>query len=117
MAVDRARKGLGPTMIESIVVRLLPHSSSDDHKKYRTEKSIEDDKMNDPIKKFKNECIKNKTLSNEDLDKLEKQVQDSIDKDTLWAEQQEDPTDYKINLFSKENKFNVNLKEKDNDIV
>ena len=28
LAVDRARKGLGPTVIESMVVRLLPHSSS-----------------------------------------------------------------------------------------
>ena len=37
-AVDRARKGKGPSVIISDVVRLLPHSSSDDHTKYRTKK-------------------------------------------------------------------------------
>ena len=48
-ACDRARKGLGPTLIESMVVRLLPHSSSDDHRKYRLEKDINSDKKNDPL--------------------------------------------------------------------
>lgn len=32
-AVDRARKGKGPSVVVSDVVRLLPHSSSDDQKK------------------------------------------------------------------------------------
>jgi 2-oxoisovalerate dehydrogenase E1 component len=34
-AVARARKGEGPSVIEADTVRLLPHSSSDDHRKYR----------------------------------------------------------------------------------
>ena len=32
-AIERARKGLGPSVIVSKVVRLLPHSSSDDQRK------------------------------------------------------------------------------------
>ena len=39
-AIERARKGLGPSVIVSKVVRLLPHSSSDDQRKYRTEKEF-----------------------------------------------------------------------------
>ena len=42
-AVDRARKGHGPTIIESNVVRLLPHSSSDDHRKYRGADELHND--------------------------------------------------------------------------
>ena len=43
-AVDRARKGKGPSVIISHVVRLLPHSSSDDQRKYRSDKDLESDK-------------------------------------------------------------------------
>ena len=55
-----------------MVVRLLPHSSSDDHRKYRLEKDINSDKNNDPLEKFKHVCIKNNILSKNDFLKLEK---------------------------------------------
>ena len=40
-AVERARRGKGPSIIISNVVRLLPHSSSDDQRKYRTPEDLE----------------------------------------------------------------------------
>ena len=55
-SVDRARKGHGPTVIESNVVRLLPHSSSDDHRKYRTEKDMQKDLSKDTIIVFEEIC-------------------------------------------------------------
>ena len=58
LAVDRARKGKGPTVIVSNLVRLLPHSSSDDHNKYRTDKELKDDEKRDPIEILKKQCIK-----------------------------------------------------------
>jgi 2-oxoisovalerate dehydrogenase E1 component len=48
-AVERARTGKGPTMIVADVVRLLPHSSSDDQRKYRPEDDLKADKARDPI--------------------------------------------------------------------
>ena len=39
-AVQRARRDKGPSIIVSHVVRLLPHSSSDDQRKYRDEKAL-----------------------------------------------------------------------------
>ena len=116
-ACDRARKGLGPTLIESMVVRLLPHSSSDDHRKYRLEKDINSDKNNDPLEKFKQVCIKNNILSKNDFLKLEKNISDEIDEDALWAEKQNDPEDSTLNLFVKEKKFDSNIVLKENDIV
>ena len=47
-AVERARRGKGPSVIVSNVVRLLPHSSSDDQRKYRTEEDLEADKKEIP---------------------------------------------------------------------
>ncbi|MBI44671.1 MAG: tungsten formylmethanofuran dehydrogenase [Candidatus Marinimicrobia bacterium] len=116
-AVDRARKGLGPTVIESMVVRLLPHSSSDDHNKYRSKEDIETDKLNDPIEKFKNECIQSKIIKQEEFDKLEQKISNDIDNDTLWAEEQQDPTDPMVNLFEEEIKFEHEAQYNDNDIV
>jgi 2-oxoisovalerate dehydrogenase E1 component len=48
-AVARARKGDGPTLVVADVVRLLPHSSSDDQRKYRPEADLAADKARDPI--------------------------------------------------------------------
>ena len=116
-ACDRARKGLGPTLIESMVVRLLPHSSSDDHRKYRLEEDINSDKNNDPLEKFKQVCIKNNILSKNDFLKLEKSISDEIDEDALWAEKQNDPEDSALNLFVEEKKFDSDIVLKENDVV
>jgi 2-oxoisovalerate dehydrogenase E1 component alpha subunit len=51
-AVYRARGGEGPTLIESNVVRLTPHSSDDDDRRYRPESEREEDRHKDPIHVF-----------------------------------------------------------------
>ena len=53
-AIARARCGDGPTLIEANVVRLLPHSSSDDQRKYRPADELEEDLARDPIPALKN---------------------------------------------------------------
>ena len=63
-AVERARRGKGPTVIVSNVVRLMPHSSSDDQRKYRSEKELEEDRKSDPLLIFQKKCIK-KSIINE----------------------------------------------------
>ena len=90
-AIDRARKGKGPTVIESKVVRLLPHSSSDDHRKYRTEEEIDKDKLKDPIIIFEKACIKEKIIKKEEFDKIYKEIKNQVDQDAEWAELQENP--------------------------
>ena len=51
-AADRARAGEGPTLIESNVVRLTPHSSDDDDRRYRPEADREEARHHDPIDVF-----------------------------------------------------------------
>jgi 2-oxoisovalerate dehydrogenase E1 component alpha subunit len=48
-AVARARAGEGPTLIEASVERLLPHTTDDDHTRYRTAEDIERMSKRDPI--------------------------------------------------------------------
>jgi len=90
-SVDRARKGLGPTLIESHIPRLLPHSSSDDHRKYRSEDDLNDDIKKDPIELFKDECIKEKIFTEKDFIKIEKDILNDIQDDVDWAAMQDDP--------------------------
>src|SRR3989339_1646135 len=48
-AVDNARAGKGPALIEAFTYRLADHSTSDDAKKYRSDKEVEEWAKRDPI--------------------------------------------------------------------
>jgi pyruvate dehydrogenase E1 component alpha subunit len=52
-AVDRARAGGGPTLIEALTFRMGPHSSSDDPTRYRPQDLVEEWQKKDPIVRFR----------------------------------------------------------------
>ncbi len=52
-AVDRARAGEGPTLVETVTYRMAGHSSSDDPTRYRDSASVEAWAQRDPIDRFK----------------------------------------------------------------
>ena len=90
-AVDRARKGKGPSVIISHVVRLLPHSSSDDQRKYRSDKDLESDKKRDPIAQFEKYCVNKKVASANDFETIRNKVFEQVNKDAEWADKQNHP--------------------------
>ena len=90
-AVERARRGKGPSLIVSNVVRLLPHSSSDDQRKYRTPKALEEDRKRDPLTILEDQCIREKLISAKEIEKIRTEVIAQVDADTEWAEGQEHP--------------------------
>jgi len=51
-AVDRARNGGGPTLIEAITYRLGVHTTADDPTKYRSSEEVETWKPRDPLLRF-----------------------------------------------------------------
>ncbi|WP_285768858.1 thiamine pyrophosphate-dependent dehydrogenase E1 component subunit alpha [Peribacillus sp. SI8-4] len=51
-AADRARRGEGPTLVETVSYRLTPHSSDDDDRSYRTADEVAEAKTKDSIKTF-----------------------------------------------------------------
>jgi pyruvate dehydrogenase E1 component alpha subunit/2-oxoisovalerate dehydrogenase E1 component alpha subunit len=51
-AVDKARSGGGPTLIEAVTYRMGGHSSSDDPSVYRNDEEVEMWKRRDPIARF-----------------------------------------------------------------
>ena len=56
-AVERARRGEGPTLIEALTYRLGAHSTSDDPSKYRDESITEEWKTRCPIARFRSLLI------------------------------------------------------------
>ena len=90
-AVERARRGKGPSLVVSNVVRLLPHSSSDDQRKYRTPKALDEDRKRDPLTILEDQCIRGKLISAKEIEKIRTEVKVKVDADTEWAESQEHP--------------------------
>ena len=71
-AADRARKGEGPTLIETVSYRLTPHSSDDDDRSYRAADEVAEAKTQDALVTFA-KYIKEVGLLN---DENEKQIND-----------------------------------------
>ncbi len=89
-AYEYARSGKGPVLVEAECVRLLSHSSSDDQKKYRDIQDLEEDLRNDPIEKFSNYVLSNNLLSQKELDDIQVQVREEVERASAEALNSED---------------------------
>ncbi len=64
-AAERARRNLGPTLIEYVTYRAAAHSSSDDPSVYRPKEESEAWPLGDPIERLKNHLIVKKIWTEE----------------------------------------------------
>jgi 2-oxoisovalerate dehydrogenase E1 component alpha subunit len=85
-AVERARSGQGPTLIELKVSRMTPHSSDDDDRSYRPREEIEAMKARDPVPAFAESLIKQKVLTQKDVEKLEAEIKEQVEEAVQQAE-------------------------------
>jgi len=81
-AVERARSGGGPTLIEAVTYRLGPHTTSDDPTIYREDSEVEEWKGKDPLKRFK-KYLTDKGIWNEDLDKKQSEEYENYVNETF----------------------------------
>ncbi len=98
-AVELARSGQGPSLIEADTVRLLPHSSSDSDKKYRNKQEMDNEKSKDPVLKLENYLVKSDILTAEDIVALRAKVKAGIDQAADEADQAEHPTKESVSDF------------------
>ena len=77
-AVEKARAGAGPTMIEAVTYRMGPHSSSDDPTRYRPAAQVEEWKRKDPIPRFRAYLEKKGLWDEIDDQTLTKELDDEI---------------------------------------
>jgi 2-oxoisovalerate dehydrogenase E1 component len=102
-AVQRARENKGPSLVHAHVVRLLPHSSSDDHRKYRTPQEIELDRQRDPIPRMARFLQEQGYLQEREIESLKEEVKCAVDEAAEWAESRSlpDPSTVLHNLYGK----------------
>ncbi|MFA9556001.1 thiamine pyrophosphate-dependent dehydrogenase E1 component subunit alpha [Evansella sp. AB-rgal1] len=85
-ARDRALKGEGPSLIETVSYRLTPHSSDDDDSTYRAKEEVEEAKKVDSIVTF-GSYLKSAGILTEEMDnKIRSEIRKEIDEATDYAE-------------------------------
>ncbi len=101
-AVEYCRAGNGPAFIEAECVRLFPHSSSDDPKKYRSAEEIAQDKLKDPLPKFEQFLLDQKIIDQKEIERIRKEIKKEIEDASDYAEAAESPTADTVerNIFS-----------------
>jgi 2-oxoisovalerate dehydrogenase E1 component subunit alpha len=90
-AVERARAGEGPTLIEAKVHRLTAHSSDDQQTKYRSEEELATERTKDCVPVFRTQLRDAGVLTDEVEAKLDAEVKGIVDEATEYAEAQPDP--------------------------
>jgi len=90
-AVERARRGDGPTLIEARVTRLTAHSSDDQQTKYRTEEELVAERALDPVPRFAAQLRDAGILTDEAEERIRAGIKAAVDDATEYAESQPDP--------------------------
>ncbi len=90
-ALEHIRAGKGPVCLVADVVRLLPHSSSDDHTKYRTPDELEADRQIDPISRMEAALLAEDLITEDEVETMQEEVHEEVDEAAKWAQKQADP--------------------------
>jgi pyruvate dehydrogenase E1 component alpha subunit len=81
-AVERARSGKGPSLVECETYRLEVHTTADDPTRYRDENEVEEWAARDPLDRLHTLLSATGALKDSDYEDLEQKLDDEID--TAW---------------------------------
>jgi pyruvate dehydrogenase E1 component alpha subunit len=91
-AVDRARKGGHPTLLEVRTYRYMGHSMSDPlHGVYRTKDEVEEQKKKDPISQLADKLKEEQVMDQGALDALDAAVHAEVEEAVKFADESPDP--------------------------
>lgn len=90
-AVEKARSGEGPTILWCELDRLSSHTSSDDHRVYRSQDDIDEMMKRDPIVVLAQELIASGELTEKQWADIQDEIKELVDKDYIEAEDSPDP--------------------------
>jgi 2-oxoisovalerate dehydrogenase E1 component alpha subunit len=85
-AVDRARAGGGPGLVEARAYRITPHTSDDDDRTYRTREEVDQYKKQDPLVTAQAMLEKKGLLKREEYEKMDERARQMVDKAVKDAE-------------------------------
>lgn len=90
-AIDLARRGGGPSLVEFKTFRMTGHSAHDDAG-YVPDELFEEWKKKDPILLFEKALLEEGTVTGDDIEKMQKEIVAIIDDAVEWAENEPLPT-------------------------
>ncbi|GAA1783211.1 pyruvate dehydrogenase (acetyl-transferring) E1 component subunit alpha [Agromyces lapidis] len=102
-AVERARAGGGPTLIEGVTYRIEPHTNSDDPSRYRAARDVEHWKRRDPIERLEKYLVSEgaltETLRAEITDEAEELA--AATREVMTAEAELDPLELFDHVYAR----------------
>jgi TPP-dependent pyruvate/acetoin dehydrogenase alpha subunit len=90
-AVERARAGKGPSLIEALTYRHRGHTIHD-QKGYRPREEIEEWMQKDPLERFRQAVVAGRVLTRKELDAIDAEVEEEIAAAVEFAEASPWPT-------------------------
>ena len=100
-AVERARSGGGPSLIEAMTYRYYAHTSDDDDKLYRTAEEVELWRRKDPITIHRQYLVESRLLDEATERTIDEEVGDAIAGAVANADAAADPTDAVSYVYAK----------------
>jgi 2-oxoisovalerate dehydrogenase E1 component alpha subunit len=86
-AVEKARSGKGPTLIEAKTYRITPHSSDDDDRTYRSREEVEGYKKRDPLLLARTYLESEGILAADVHERMEAKAREMVDEAVRTAEE------------------------------
>jgi TPP-dependent pyruvate/acetoin dehydrogenase alpha subunit len=78
-ALNRARAGKGPMLIEAVTYRMGDHTTADDAKRYRSASELKKWERRDPIKRFESYLKKTKVINSSEIAKIADHAKTTIE--------------------------------------
>ncbi|HWQ12847.1 MAG TPA: pyruvate dehydrogenase (acetyl-transferring) E1 component subunit alpha [Roseiflexaceae bacterium] len=89
-AVEHARSGKGPVLLEAMTYRFRGHSAQDTQK-YRTKEDVEKHRSSDPIVRYRRQLIEQGIFTEQDAEAIDEQVDEQVEAAVAFAEESPEP--------------------------
>jgi 2-oxoisovalerate dehydrogenase E1 component len=99
-AVQRARSGEGPSLIEAKTYRYYAHTSDDDDKVYRSAEEVELWRRKDPILVLKQYLVESRLLDETTESTMEREVTEEVATAVREADEAPDALDWESNVYA-----------------
>jgi pyruvate dehydrogenase E1 component alpha subunit len=90
-AVERAREGKGPTLLECVTYRFEGHEVGDPHHAYRSKNEIDVWRARCPIRQLKSMLMNNAISTEKEIETIEQTVKEQIEEAVRFAEESSTP--------------------------
>lgn len=109
VAVSRARRGEGPTLLECRTYRTRAHAEGMGDFSYRTREEVEDWKGRCPIRRLREHLLNAKIASEQELAEIEADIERVVDSAQVAAEKAPwpDPTSAATHIYAEDNRLVV----------